>query len=50
MKFKLKALVSRSGDHTIRHALDQPAAEGGVEKAADDFMNEAEMEGTPQRT
>lgn len=46
MKFVLKGQVNRSDVRTIRHALEQLAAQGSVRKAADEeFMVEAEMEG-----
>jgi hypothetical protein len=49
MKLKLKARVNRSDARTIRHALGQLAAKGSVKKAGDEFVVEAEMEGTSAR-
>jgi hypothetical protein len=46
MKLKLKAQVSRSEAQTIRRALKQLAAKGSIRKADEDFVVEAEMEGT----
>ena len=46
MKLKLKARVNRSDSRTIRHALEQLSAQGSVKKEGDEFVVEAEMEGT----
>jgi len=46
MIFKLSARVNRSDAGTIRQALDQLIAKGSVEKEGDEFLVEAEMEGT----
>ncbi|MGD0471073.1 MAG: hypothetical protein ABSA54_22080 [Terriglobales bacterium] len=46
MKLKLKARVNRSDARTIRHALEQLSAQGSVKKEGDEFVVEAEMEGT----
>jgi hypothetical protein len=46
MNFKLKARIIRSDARTIRQALDQLDAKGSVTKEGDEFLVEAEMEGT----
>jgi hypothetical protein len=45
MKFKLKARVSRSDARTIQDALEELSAKGSINKAAEEFMVEADMEG-----
>jgi hypothetical protein len=49
MNFKLKARVNRSDAQTIQYALDQLAAKGSVRKEGDEFVVEAEMEGSSAR-
>jgi len=49
MKFKLKARVNRSDAGTIWHALEQLSAKGSVREGGDEFIVEAEMEGTSAR-
>jgi hypothetical protein len=44
--FGLKARVSRSNARTIRHALEGLLTKGAVRKVGDEFIVEAEMEGT----
>jgi hypothetical protein len=46
MTFKLKARINRSDARTIQRALDQLAGKGSVTKEGDEFLVEAEMEGT----
>ena len=46
MKLKLKARVNRSDARTIRHALEKLSAQGSIKKEGDEFVVEAEMEGT----
>ena len=46
MKLKLKATIKRSDAETIRQALDQLSAKGSVRKEGDEFIVEAQMEGT----
>ncbi|MGC1650748.1 MAG: hypothetical protein WA741_33405 [Candidatus Sulfotelmatobacter sp.] len=46
MKLKLQARINRSDARTIRQALDQLAAKGSVKREGDEFLVEAEMEGT----
>jgi len=46
MTFTLKARINRSDAGTIREALDQIAAKGSVSKEGDEFVVEAEMEGS----
>ena len=46
MNFKLKARVNRSDARTIGQALEQLAAKGSVSKEGDEFVVEAEMEGS----
>ncbi len=49
MEFKLKVRVSRSDARTIRHVLDQLAATGAVQEAAEDCIVEGRMEGASAR-
>ena len=49
MKLNFKARVNRSDARTIRHALEQLSAKGSVRKAGDEFIVDAEMEGTSAR-
>ena len=44
--FKLKTRVSRSNARTIQHALEGLLAKGAVRKVGDEFILEAEIEGT----
>jgi hypothetical protein len=46
LNFRLNARVNRSDARTIRQALNQIAAKGSVRKNDDEFIIEAEMEGT----
>ena len=46
MNFKLKARINRSDEETIRQAFDQLAAKASVRKEGDEFVVEAETEGT----
>ena len=46
MTFTLKARINRSDAGTIREALDQIAAKGSVSQEGDEFVVEAEMEGS----
>ena len=49
MKLKRKARVNRSDTRTIRHALEQLSAKASVRKKGDEFVVEAEMEGSSTR-
>ena len=42
----MKARINRSDAETIRQALDQLSAKGSVRKEGDEFIVEAQMEGT----
>lgn len=46
MNFTLKARINRSDAQTIRLVLDQLSAKGSVRKDGDEFLVEAEVEGT----
>ena len=46
MKLKLKARVNRSDARTIQHALEQMSAKGSLRKEGDEFVVEAEMDGS----
>jgi hypothetical protein len=46
MTFKLKARINRSDARTIQQALDQLAGKGSLKNEGDEFIVEAEMEGS----
>jgi hypothetical protein len=49
LKLKLKTRINRSDAETIRHGLGLLSAKGSVRKAGDEFVAEAEMEGSSAR-
>lgn len=49
LNFKLKARINRSDTRTIRQALDQLAPKGSIRREGDEFIVEAEMEGSSAR-